>query len=67
MKTKAQKILDEIGNNISSESREAILSIDRLEKKIAQLESEQVPAKPAPTVEAKSTTWKEQTDGCEEE
>lgn len=40
MESKAKKILDEVGNGISQESRNAIMSIDFLEKKIVELESE---------------------------
>jgi phage shock protein A len=62
MKTKAQKILNEIGNNISSESREAILSIDRLEHKVAELE-EKLAEMPVPEQQPNPVVAKEQKNG----
>lgn len=48
MGPKARKILDEVGYNISQASLDAIMSIDRLEKRVAELEgSGPVPEKPA--------------------
>ena len=43
--SKSSKILDEIGDQISSFAKEAILSIDRLEKELAELKKD---VKPAP-------------------
>ena len=43
--SKSRKILDEVGDQISSFAKEAILSIDRLEKELAELKKD---VKPAP-------------------
>lgn len=42
--SKSRKILDEVGDQISSFAKEAILSIDRLEKELAELKKDAEPA-----------------------
>lgn len=37
-KSKSKQILEEVGNGMSESSREAIMSIDILEKRVAELE-----------------------------
>ena len=41
--SKSRKILDEVGDQISSFAKEAILSIDRLEKELAELKKDVEP------------------------
>ena len=48
MTTKARKILDEIGNNISGDAMEWILSIDKLEKENRELKGKLGISEPEP-------------------
>lgn len=66
---KSQKVLDEVGYGISEEALEAIRSIDRLEKRIAELEAQLEPkpeTKPVP-VKREVKVHEEASEGPDEQ
>lgn len=72
--SKSRKVLNEVGDQISSFAREAILSIDRLEKELAELKASskkeepkkvETKAEPKPKVEQKIQN--EGNEGSEEQ
>lgn len=72
--SKSRKVLNEVGDQISSFAREAILSIDRLEKELAELkasskkeEPKKAEAKIEPKPEVEHKIQNEGNEGSEEQ